>query len=299
MKNVKILLLLSNIICSITFGISQNIVAGIVSVNDNYTDIIPDTNFHVNVAPHIYSDDTFYVDINKNGTNDFYFRIWGTGGLGGGRGSCMLYPISSTSEILTHSDTSWNYPIVSPGVQTRYIVNVPESLNYGDIIDNTLNFTTGQVYLWSDNYGPVSAPLVNSWNREGYIGVRIYENSSWVYGWIRISNSNSITGSSYPWFDLIIKDFSCENQFVSIEENALVNSNINIYPNPSPSGNFVLESEHVTSVELLSIDGKTIFTQIVNQPKTELRTGLPKGLYFAKITFENKKQVIQKLIVTQ
>lgn len=77
------------------------------------------------------------------------------------------------------------------------------------------------------------------------------------------------------------------------------NPAINIYPNPSPSGNFVLESEQITSVELLSIDGKTVFTQTINQSKTELRTGLPKGLYFAKITFENKKQVIQKLIVSE
>ncbi|MGE0561206.1 MAG: T9SS type A sorting domain-containing protein [Flavobacteriales bacterium] len=76
-------------------------------------------------------------------------------------------------------------------------------------------------------------------------------------------------------------------------------SDIKIYPNPSQSGYFVLESEQVKSVELLSIDGKTVFTQTINQPKTELRTGLPKGLYFAKITFENKKQVIQRLIVSE
>ncbi len=76
-------------------------------------------------------------------------------------------------------------------------------------------------------------------------------------------------------------------------------SKFNIYPNPSPSGNFILESEQVKSVELVSIDGKIVFTQTINQPKTELRTGLPKGLYFVKITFENKKQVIQKLIVSE
>jgi hypothetical protein len=74
---------------------------------------------------------------------------------------------------------------------------------------------------------------------------------------------------------------------------------INIYPNPSASGNFVLESENSKSIEIMSIDGKTVFTQTINQPKTEIKTGLPKGLYFVKVTFENKKQVIQKLIITQ
>ena len=76
-------------------------------------------------------------------------------------------------------------------------------------------------------------------------------------------------------------------------------SNIKIYPNPSQSGNFVLESEEAKLVELISIDGKTVFSQTINQPKTEIKTGLPKGLYFVKITFENKKQATQKLIITQ
>ncbi|MBI2279205.1 MAG: T9SS type A sorting domain-containing protein [Bacteroidetes bacterium] len=75
-------------------------------------------------------------------------------------------------------------------------------------------------------------------------------------------------------------------------------SKVKIYPNPSQSGNFILESEYVDFIELVCIDGKTVFTQIINQPKTELKTGLPKGLYFVKITFENKKQSVQKLIVT-
>lgn len=292
----KLILLFSFIVHLIPISICQNIVSGVVSLNDIYTDVVPDTFLSVSVAPHIFTDDTFYVDIDKNGTDDFYFRVWGTGGLGGGRGSCILYPIVSTSEIVTYSDTSWNYPYPPPG--TQYVVNVPDSLNYADIIDSTLNFTSGQAYLWSAIYGPIPVPLVNSWNREGYIGVRIYENGEWLYGWIRIVSSNSIPGSSYPWFNIIIKDYACINQFVSIEENT-TNLTYKIYPNPSKTGDFTLESEKTKSIKIITIEGKTVYTQIVNQSKTELRTGLPKGLYFATITFKNKKQVIQKLIVSE
>lgn len=81
-----------------------------------------------------------------------------------------------------------------------------------------------------------------------------------------------------------------------IKENTIRNPSVSIYPNPSPSGNFTLESEQAKWLEIMSIDGKTVFTQNINQPKTEIRTGLPKGLYFAKITFKNNKQTIQKIV---
>lgn len=71
-----------------------------------------------------------------------------------------------------------------------------------------------------------------------------------------------------------------------------------IYPNPSKSGNFVLESEHTKRLEIVSIDGQIVFSQSLNLPKTEIKTNLPKGLYFVKLRFENRQEVIQKLIVT-
>ena len=82
-----------------------------------------------------------------------------------------------------------------------------------------------------------------------------------------------------------------------INENEKI-GNVIIYPNPSKSGNFILESEQVNFIELFTIDGKTVFTKTINQPKTEIKTSLPNGLYFVKLTFENKKQATQKLIIT-
>ncbi|HRP59816.1 MAG TPA: T9SS type A sorting domain-containing protein, partial [Vicingus sp.] len=59
-----------------------------------------------------------------------------------------------------------------------------------------------------------------------------------------------------------------------------------------------LESEQAKWLEIMSIDGKTVFSQHINQSKTAINTNLPQGLYFAKITFENNKQTIQKLVIT-
>lgn len=75
-------------------------------------------------------------------------------------------------------------------------------------------------------------------------------------------------------------------------------SDIKIYPNPSKSGNFILESEKALSLTIVSVDGKTVYTQNTIQPKTEVKTNLPKGLYFVHLELENNKKVIQKLIIT-
>lgn len=129
-----------------------------------------------------------------------------------------------------------------------------------------------------------------------------YENYNTKYGLYEYGNGNGVALEDYSTkiigstINGIQEGANWMMLITDVKENALVNSTINIYPNPSPSGNFVLESEHVNSVELLSIDGKTVFTQTINQPKTELKTGLPKGLYFVKITSENKKQVVQKIV---
>lgn len=76
------------------------------------------------------------------------------------------------------------------------------------------------------------------------------------------------------------------------------NPNIKIYPNPSKSGNFTLESDKAISLEIVSVSGQIVFSQSINQPKTEIKTNLPKGLYFVKLSFENKQQSVLKMMIT-
>lgn len=89
-----------------------------------------------------------------------------------------------------------------------------------------------------------------------------------------------------PW-NMIVTD---------VKDNTVDSKSISIYPNPSPSGNFTLESEQAKWLEIMSIDGKTVFSQNINQSKTAINTNLPQGLYFVKITFDNNKQTIQKIV---
>jgi len=41
---------------------------------------------------------------------------------------------------------------------------------------------------------------------------------------------------------------------------------------------------------------KLFFRKTLNQSKTAINTNLPQGLYFVKITFENNKQTVQKIV---
>ncbi|MGE0561205.1 MAG: T9SS type A sorting domain-containing protein [Flavobacteriales bacterium] len=77
-----------------------------------------------------------------------------------------------------------------------------------------------------------------------------------------------------------------------------ITDNIKIYPNPSKSGNFTVESEKVINLTIVSIEGKTLYNQNINKSKTEVKTYLPKGLYFVQMVLENNKKIVQKLIIT-
>ena len=96
-------------------------------------------------------------------------------------------------------------------------------------------------------------------------------------------------------FLVAFKGFSQDNNFVK-EKDALV------YPNPLIGQKFIVKSESVVSmVEVVNVIGK-----VVNRTKNE-NFGLhemqvfvgncEKGMYFVKITFEDKRSIIKKLLV--
>ena len=60
---------------TVSFG--QYIIAGQHSLNDIYTDIVPDTTFYGHYGPGGYRYDTLKIDIDKNGSSDFEFRVGG------------------------------------------------------------------------------------------------------------------------------------------------------------------------------------------------------------------------------
>ena len=108
---------------------AQGIVAGSVSLNDSYTDTVPDS--VLEAAPvHLsnHPGDTLALDVDSDGVLDLMISTWGGGGLGGGGGNCMLTPLIPNAEICAHWDTSQGC------CPQQYIVHVADTLLAGDTI---------------------------------------------------------------------------------------------------------------------------------------------------------------------
>jgi hypothetical protein len=75
-----------------------------------------------------------------------------------------------------------------------------------------------------------------------------------------------------------------------------------IYPNPLIGDKFFVRSESaIVKVELVNVIGKVINrTENLDKDLRELQVfvgNCEKGMYFVKITFDNKKSIIKKLLV--
>jgi hypothetical protein len=75
-----------------------------------------------------------------------------------------------------------------------------------------------------------------------------------------------------------------------------------IYPNPMIGEKFMVKSESaVTKIEVVNVIGKVINrTENINFELTEIQVYVgkcEKGIYFVKITFEDKKSIVKKLLV--
>ncbi len=86
----------------------------------------------------------------------------------------------------------------------------------------------------------------------------------------------------------------CDN--ASIQSAAHENASISIWPNPS-NGKFQLTAtEKINRIEVFSLDGKKVHTQILGFEEIAL-THLPDGLYFAQINFDNNEIVTEKIVI--
>ncbi len=204
---------------------AQSIIIGQVGENDIYSNPEPDPMIQA-VAVHltIHPGGSFSIDVDQNGTMDFTISASAGGGLGGGGGGASIQSLSPQTKILTHPETSVGYP-----GDAYYTVNVADTLNFGQTIDNSLVFDKTGASLWSTNYGYASGAYVYTWNsnEDHYIGFIMRPNVDTLYGWIRlIVNSPGISCL------IILKDFACNiNEFASINAHRI--NNISVFPNPA------------------------------------------------------------------
>ena len=86
----------------------------------------------------------------------------------------------------------------------------------------------------------------------------------------------------------------CDN--ASIQSSVSENARVSIWPNPSNGDFQLIATEKINQLEVFSLDGKKVHTQLQGFDQIEL-THLPEGLYFIQINFDNKEIVTEKIII--
>lgn len=100
-----------------------------------------------------------------------------------------------------------------------------------------------------------------------------------------------------PWTTL-----SIDNTFIArfdpnpLSLNDAVIADVNLYPNPN-NGSFSISSiDKIETVEIVDMLGKLVFKNKNNSNEYNIN-GISKGLYLVKVTFDNDKVLIKKMIV--
>lgn len=87
----------------------------------------------------------------------------------------------------------------------------------------------------------------------------------------------------------------------SIETTPEVEHEVVIYPNPAHGEYIQIESKDIRAVEIMNILGRKVFTRKAmdhNAREMEIRINdFDQGLYLVKVTFRDKKTVLQKVLV--
>ncbi len=270
----------------------QNIIAGIVSSNDIYYDIIPDTSFKAQCV-HLsgYPGGVYYIDIDNNGSFDFKISASGGGGLGGASAGCAIYPLDLNATIASHNDTSIGC------CPTQYIVQLADTIVVGDTISNLLNFFPGKSYLWCEANGWASAPMIFDWNNIGehYIGVKLTFPNDTLFGWIRVEATSTSTGTG-GLFTITIKDFACnKSKNYSIKD--INNSNSwRVYPNPATE-KLLLEFPQTlkeSTLIITTVSGQELIQQQINDCKSQIDIrNLTSGIYLVKLISDKTVDVIK------
>lgn len=230
-KNIKITVIL--VLLSFVFeSRAQNgfIIAGQHSSNNYFYQYTPDSTV-INIPAGNYIADFYSLDINNDGTIDFEFELHSpTTAMGFQSYYCLISGINSNLIALLSYDTCYNY---GGGYVNRHGMAFPFLLN--DTIDSGVNWINEAYLNYSYQLGDSQdsqyyACGCPSWSSATFIGVRILEDTTYKYGWIRIA------GTVFNPFDittLTLGAFACENRGTGIKQTNSIGEQVKIYPNPA------------------------------------------------------------------
>jgi hypothetical protein len=296
-SNIKWFLLIISFIGISSEIKSQSILAGQHGPHDYYYKFNPDSVVFCNWPPcNIIS---FPIDINNDGIVDFTCI---TNNNQGGMGGWFRYARirSNNSQIAAgYSDTCIIAADSTCPYSTTMITPIVKSFPLNNSIDKYNTWNSDSLYMkYSDyTYGCPSCNGGALFDSLHLIGVRIFVNSDTLYGWIRLKNF--YMGSWTSYFTII--DYACNlNSAAGIIENSDV-SLFQFRGNPFKTSSQIAlnQTYHSIVLAVYDIQGKLV-EQLQYEDCSQIqfnRNRLSNGLYFVKITLDDKCLETGKFVV--
>jgi len=270
-----------SIICISFFTVSpivgQYIVAGQIGTEDYYKDFEPDIILDIDMSCY-YNGDSFLLDMNQDGIDDFKISTYGIGCNGGGTGDCIINGMYPEAKVISHPDTV--FPPDNPPV--AFII--ADTLNSGDTIPGHYSINGG-TYLWAYYYGPIyEHPLNYYWWDIGphYVGVYFGESNETYYGWIKISTTYVSTIIHAYGYNL--------TPYIGVEEET-EKLEFEIFPNPSKDHLHIKIKDIIEGdIIIYNSNSKAVLTKIHKGSSNKINiSNLPNGMYFLTIHTDRQK----------
>ncbi len=245
---MRLINLLSLIFLLTSLSVSaQSIVAGVVQPGQYSVDIQPDTTIKAPYAVAMSKQAQFPLDMNGDGIVDFELHVFNNNGLGIKVRHCYILPLNDNEVAIAYTDSCFSTACDYEGLVWEF--TMVRAFDYGQIIDNNVNWADSLVYLSYDRfftgclYCDDQSFADSSTN---YIGVRYFTSTDTVYGWIKVKNVGSIAGAVTCTIEAIAGE-SGTSGTSEIQTNV---PNLRVSPNPA-SDVLHLEFDQVLPSEAL------------------------------------------------
>lgn len=228
-----------------------------------FTDLDPDQT----LGP---ASESFMIDLNEDGTNDFDFQIFNSAGT-------VLFALDANGFVGFVGPSAYNYP---------------SNLAEGTVIDGTspvLTSVRGDLNFNSCYY-PSSQFCDGA---DGFVGLVLDVSGETFYGWARINVStpgNELTIQEYAYNSVAGESIMVGQTTLALEDNTIEGFSSFVSDNVlTLNANTPLET-----VTIHSITGQEVISQkLSNTTATVDLNGLSTGVYIATVGVEGKLQAIK------
>jgi hypothetical protein len=246
--------------------------------------------------------------ISWNSSNISVANVSSTGLVTGvAAGSAIIYAttqdgsFTASSNVNVTNATSSTIVVRASGSSAKEIIQLKVG---GTVVNSwTLKRTMANYITTTSLSGEIKVEFTNDANRyDARIDYIIVNGTTYQAEDQAINTgvfqNNQCGGSYSEWLNCngYIIFSSLKNAPVANIDNGDFSNDTKIYPNPAIQGQFKVETQEGSMLTIVDINGRIVFTKLLEGSVTEINSNLYRGFYFVKIT-NSENTIIKKLLV--